>query len=295
MSKTKEGDFMEIVRGFFPDELKNLPQWVLWRLTPEGKKEPYSANYDGRASTTNRNSWASYNKAVARFERGGFDGIGFVFCENDGLSFVDVDHCVIDGKPNDLAANILNAFSDTYAELSQSQTGLHIICKGNIPASVKTSQVEIYGAGRYCATTGLAVHTAEPTDKQQELDTLYQWIARRRDKGKATTGVCKPINAPTTARLTTVDAVIQKATHSRGGEIFTALFNGEWEGLGLGDGSQSSADMSFANRLCFWCGGDTDIMIDIFRQSGLYRNERKMMLAVNKALKNCACYYTGRV
>jgi putative DNA primase/helicase len=286
---------MDITRGYFPTELKNLPQWVLWRLTPQGKKEPYSANYDGRASTTNRNSWASYNKAVARFEQGNYNGVGFVFAPDDNLSFIDLDHCIFDGEPNDLAANILNAFSDTYVELSQSQSGLHIICRGKIPGAIKTSQVEIYSSGRYCAMTSLAVHTAEPTDKQQELDTLYQWVARQRDKGRATTGCCKPINRPTTARLTTVDAVLEKATNSKGGEIFTALYNGEWQNLGIGDNTQSAADLSFCNRLAFWTGGNFDLMVEIFQQSGLFRNERKMMLAVNKALKNCACYYTGRV
>jgi putative DNA primase/helicase len=86
--------------------------------------------------------------------------------------------------------------------------------------------------------------------------------------------------------------IIDKATNSKGGEVFLSLFNGDWRGLNIGDGTQSSADLAFANKLAFWCGCDSNLMVEIFRMSGLYRNERKMNLAINRAIKDCSSIYS---
>jgi primase-polymerase (primpol)-like protein len=85
--------------------------------------------------------------------------------------------------------------------------------------------------------------------------------------------------------------IVDKAIASKGGSEFQALYNGDWQSLGIGDHSQSCADQSFANRLCFWCGGDTGLMYEIFSQSGMFRTPRKAWLAINNACKSCGSTY----
>ena len=53
------------------------------------------------------------------------------------------------------------------------------------------------------------------------------------------------------------------------------------------------ADLKFANMLAFWCGCSEGIMRNIFRSSGMYRNERKMNLAIKKAIADCHTVYRG--
>jgi primase-polymerase (primpol)-like protein len=69
------------------------------------------------------------------------------------------------------------------------------------------------------------------------------------------------------------------------------LYAGDWQSLKIGDLTQSSADLSFCNRLAFWTNCDINMMIAIFEQSGLYRNQRKMMLAIRQAIQTCGSTY----
>ena len=61
-----------------PEELTALPQWVTWRTEErEGKptKVPYRADGQGRASTTNPDTWAPYDEAVLAMAHHGHDGV----------------------------------------------------------------------------------------------------------------------------------------------------------------------------------------------------------------------------
>jgi len=89
----------------FPPELTRLPNWVLWKLLPpksggsKWRKVPFQA--DGTpASTTDRATWSTLDRCRAVYDRGGYDGVGFVFdgaVGGDGLCFVgvDFDKCVL--------------------------------------------------------------------------------------------------------------------------------------------------------------------------------------------------------
>lgn len=274
---------------FIPEYMKKLPQWVVWRLE-DTKKLPYSANYDGLASSTNSKTWCSYEKAVNTLKNGNYSGIGFVFSEIDNLTFIDLDHCFSNGVLLPLAQNILDNFNNTYVELSQSKSGIHIIACGSIPKSVKTAEVEIYNMGRYCAITGNAIFAKEPVDKQEQITTLWKWLDFKRNKGKKLIGKPKKF----TALSLTMQEIIDKASNAKGGSVFQSLYSGNWQQLGIGDNTQSAADLSFANRLAFWTGCDEGMMCDIFRSSGLYRNERKMWLAIKEAVNGCGEIYQRR-
>src|SRR5258706_11517107 len=88
--------------GSIPDELKALKRWVCWKLEARRDKNgvdrldkvPYSPNTNSRASTTNPETWATYDTALAKFERGQYNGIGFVFSDADNYVFLDLDKCI---------------------------------------------------------------------------------------------------------------------------------------------------------------------------------------------------------
>jgi primase-polymerase (primpol)-like protein len=140
----------------------------------------------------------------------------------------------------------------------------------------------------------------EPISKQAEIDRLYQWLVVKRDKAKRDSSTVvsssnryippRQHTSPTTSILN-IDEIIARATSAKGGREFQALYNGDWQSLHIGDGTQSASDLSFCNRLAFWTGADRELMIEIFRTSGMYRGERKMLLAVDTALKSCGAVY----
>ena len=78
---------------------------------------------DGRASGTDeswRQTWVTYEEAVAAKDTFGMDGVGFKI--PDGYFFLDVDHRDLDDP---LVQKLLTRF-DSYAERSVSGGGIHI-------------------------------------------------------------------------------------------------------------------------------------------------------------------------
>src|SRR5690606_7285455 len=84
---------------------------------------------------------------------GRYDGIGFVFTKNDPYCGIDLDDPQGDIETYERQLKIFN-FINSYAELSPSGKGLHIICKASVPHGRKRSFVEIYSEGRYFTMTG---------------------------------------------------------------------------------------------------------------------------------------------
>ena len=117
-----------------PGELRTTDQFVCWREeSRDGNvtKVPYSV-HGGRASSTNPKTWAPFDEAVAVSAR--YDGIGFVFTEDDPFAGIDIDKCrnVETGEIDPWARKIVAAF-DSYTEASPSGTGLHIFVKATLP------------------------------------------------------------------------------------------------------------------------------------------------------------------
>lgn len=152
-----------------PAELCATPRWVCWRQEerPDGNGEmkatkvPYRADGKGRASTTKPATWSSFEAAVAAVQDGGFSGIGFVFCDDDDLMGIDLDHCR-DPRSGVIARDarqIIDAFA-TYTEVSASGSGVHLILRGQLPAGAGNRAklgsigVEMYESGRYFVMTG---------------------------------------------------------------------------------------------------------------------------------------------
>lgn len=165
---------------YVPKTLQERNLWGVWRKE-DGRKVPYSADqkYNGKISKTAAWQWKPYDVAVAKLEYSGdYNGLGFLFTKTGGLVFIDLDHCINeDGEPNDFAAEIVEMFKGSYIEYSQSETGLHIVVRGYVPAVLKEKTIEIYGNGagaQYMAFTGNAYEANEPQPAQRQLNELIR-------------------------------------------------------------------------------------------------------------------------
>jgi len=142
-----------------PEELRQLPQWVCWRIeqhngkTTKVPKQPNGVNADSTAPKT----WSTFER-VAQMN-GQFNGIGFVFTKQAGYTGVDFDKCR-DPKTavtEKWALDVLKEL-DSYTELSQSGEGWHLIVKGTLPADGnRKGRVEMYDSKRFFCMTGALV------------------------------------------------------------------------------------------------------------------------------------------
>jgi putative DNA primase/helicase len=148
---------MKVNLDCLPEELSQRRQWVVWKLEErDGKptKIPYIAGGSGKASSTDSLTWRSFEEAVRALETGRYDGLGFVFSSGDPFAGVDLDDCrdPETGALEEWAEKIVEDFG-SYAEVSQSGKGVHIIVKGKAP-NKKRGKVEAYSSERYFARTG---------------------------------------------------------------------------------------------------------------------------------------------
>jgi len=126
-------------------------------------------------------TWGSFEKCYARYSKNNrYDGIGFVFSSDDDIIGIDLDHCR-DAASGQITTQAQKIITDTrsYAEVSVSGKGVHIILKGEIPGrSRRRGDIEMYDAGRFFVMTGEHVggtpYTVER--RQDELNKLYKEV-----------------------------------------------------------------------------------------------------------------------
>lgn len=181
---------MKIRTEKIPIPLRLRNQWVLWRFeTRDGKPTKLPFQCSGKcAESDNEATWSDFASVERRYQKPGYDGIGFMFAKGGGLCGVDLDGCrdKVTGAVSDWAREILLAFG-TYAEVSPTETGVKLFCVGKSPfpagrrLSVKADSVcdkkpgiEIYDHLRYFAVTGWRLHgPREPQECQESLN----WLA----------------------------------------------------------------------------------------------------------------------
>lgn len=255
-----------------PQELKELPQWLVWRLelNDEGKwtKRPYRSKRPFTlADPTDPSTWSTFDKAAASNAKPNFNlnGIGFVLCEKDPYTFIDFDHVICDGKLEDWAQAYV-AKIGSYAEVSQSGTGIHIVTRAVSPCKKgrKLGQCEIYDHDRYMICTGdVWGDNLTLRDAQDEVNEFYAWAFPEKPTP------IKPLTRVSTG-LDTDRELLEKAFASRSGEKIRRLFNGDTSDH---DDDDSAADLSLCCHLAFWTGRDAHRIDHLFRQSGLMRDK----------------------
>lgn len=283
-----------------PEELKKENRWVCWRLVERSgrpTKIPINPATGGQAMSNNPDTWSDYWTAHDKSITEGYSGIGFML--GDGVVGVDIDGCrdLETGKLTELAKDIINTL-DSYTELSQSGTGIHIICKGKLPEGRRRKDpVEMYETGRYFCMTGNVLDDAhmDIEERTSELAAVHEEYVNVKKSRKNDIKTAK--NVTNNPVFVDDDKIIEIAMVAKNGDLFTDLMNGNWKGRYT---SQSEADIALCNLLAFYCQCDEAQIQRIFRRSGLYRekwNERRGEagtygeITISRAVADCSEVY----
>ena len=274
---------------YVPEIMLNYNNWVVWKKI-DNRKIPYNPLTRRFADPTK--PCCSYDDAFSYYEWIDlYDGVGFVFTPDCGLTFIDLDDCIMeDGEFSPFAAEIIEMFSDSYIEYSQSERGIHIICKGTVPTAIKKEDIEIYSTKRYIAFTGNSYKANEPSESQDMLDILY---ARFHSSSNAEaqainepSAEAQAINEPSllTPSLS-VEQLYNVISHSKQGAKWLRLYEADITGYK----SPSEAVMAFVAITNYFSSSDSNLIKDIFYLSKLpvtftkYKNSYYVELAIKKA------------
>lgn len=182
--ETKEQELMRLKQAQpklqtenIPEELKKLPQWILWRYEivtkPNGEKyvsKPpkwLDGELVANSKSTDSSTWKTFENAVYDIEKANkrmtpeytIDGVGFVFVEGSGYVGIDLDDCISpDGSIKQWALEIILSMPQTYWEYSPSGTGVKGIIKGTKKTDkcsrhYHDGKVEIFSKERYFTVT----------------------------------------------------------------------------------------------------------------------------------------------
>lgn len=283
-----------------PQTLKNLPNWICWKAVPQPRpddpehigKIPINPKTGGNAQSNNPDTWTDFDTALKASEQ--FTGIGFMF-GNSPFFGVDIDGIepdireFLDGG-NGIVSEFIHALH-SYAELSPSGKGIHIICRGELPKGARRrGNVEMYDSGRFFTVTGnnIGEYTAveDCTEAIKPLHEKYLGGTRSEPAQRIVQTAPLPCS---------VSEVLEAASRAKNGSRFQALYAGNFAEYT----SQSEADMAFCNMLAFWTGRNAALMDEIFRNSGLMRDkwDRRQSgstygaLTIRKACEECTNVY----
>lgn len=257
-----------------PTELKNTPNWVLWKAEVRNSKStkvPFRIN-GSMAQSNNSNTWSTFEEVLEVYQRGGYNGIGFMFSKDDPFVGIDLDHCLQEGKFTDLAKDIMNIVP-SYTEYSPSGQGIHIIAKGKLPlrgpgTGKKNPSIglEIYRHGRYFTFTGNSINNHPVEESTEKLKVIFQKYIEKKELPTAqkTPYVSKKSNISNLSN----SELWKRMFDSKNGGAIRDLFCGV-----LINGDHSSTDMALANHLAFWTDKDAAKMDSMFRESALMRDK----------------------
>jgi primase-polymerase (primpol)-like protein len=294
---------LKLCPASIPSALKAIPHWVVWAYVAETDPETREVSWDkpplkvggGLASSINPKTWATSAEALAAYERGNLDGVGFVLHrgkdEVDGLVGIDLDRCrdPETGAIEPWARAVVDTIR-SYTEVSPSGRGLRIFLKGKLPPQGrKKGRFEVYENARYVTVTGRHLPTTPPTieSRHAELGRVHRdfFGAPTTCNGASHSGGGVPTDLD--------DAeIVRRAGAAKGGDKFKAL----WSGSTHGYASTSEADLALVSRLAFWTGPRPDRIDALFRQSGLFRSKWQRddyrQRTIQKALASRSEYYT---
>ena len=259
-----------------PAEMRALRQWAVCGPEYDAAvpKRPYNSLTKRPASPTDRSTWTTYEAAVAARPT----AIGFMLSADDPFFAIDLDTYKSEAPENHRL--ILEA-AETYAELSQSGQGTHIIGRGLVGEgrNSRVHSIEIYDRDRFIIMTGERVNDHEISDDQD----LANFILRQLGGGTADAQ-----HHYRTAISDEADGdLVNRISGYENGAKFDALMDGNVllengkdgdgalssQGSALAYPSQSEADMALLSILCFHSTDDAQIA-RIFAASALGKREK---------------------
>ena len=278
-----------------PQYLKDNALFCLWKYeTRNGKTTKVPYRIDGyRADSTEASDFVCFSEAISAFQKGKYDGIGIMV--HGHISAIDIDNCVINGELTNMAKDVVNTV-DSYTEYSPSGTGIRVITLTGDMAYDKTRYfvnnrkigMEIYVAGctaKFVTLTGNTIRAGDFTDRTDKVKAVMDKYMLRPVKESRKTAL------PTESYLSD-KSVISTASTAINGNKFKKLWNGDISDYP----SNSEADIALCSILAFYCGGDTEQMDRLFRESGLMRDKWERddyrMATLEKAVSVTSEFYT---
>ncbi|WP_052998421.1 phage/plasmid primase, P4 family [Staphylococcus aureus] len=286
-----------------PQELKLVPNWVLWRAEWNEKQQnygkvPYSIN-GYRASTTNKKTWCDFESVSIEYEVDEqYSGIGFVLSDGNNFVCLDIDNA-IDEKGQINSELALKMMRLTYCEKSPSGTGLHCFFKGKLPDNRKKKRtdldIELYDSARFMTVTGCTIGQNDICDNQEVLNTLIDEYFKEN----------LPVNdvvreeSNTNMQLSDED-IINIMMKSKQKDKIKDLLQGTYESYFE---SSSEAVQSLLHYLAFYTGKNKQQMERIFlnynnltdKWESKRGNTTWGQLELDKAIKNQKTVYTKSI
>ena len=287
---------MNIDYNNIPNELKSMNRWVCWNSI----KQPINAMTGEFAKTNDSKTWCDFETAVQAVETYDLCGVGFVL--RPPYFGIDLD-TVRNPETNEICSDAQYVVDTiySYTEISQSGTGLHIICRANFKnekkkstlpcnpiierknskGNLKNSDIEMYHEKQYFALTGdVYENRNEITDQTDSVKTVYNKFMED-----------KPPNSTRGNVSTLVMSESDILTVAMKDEVFRKLWNGDTSSYQ----SDSEADLALCNKLAFYCDKNTDMMDKLFRQSDLMREKWNRddyrSMTINKAITKITDVY----
>lgn len=269
--------------------LKQYPQFILW-THEDGTKVPIDPKTRYKCSPVDRSKWVSADAAVALSNATGM-GVAFVLSDDDPFFFIDVDKALINNQWNAQAIEAVNYFPNAYVEVSQSNTGLHVLGatanKTEHTCKNQSLGLELYTTDRFIALTGTSEQGDINTDHTARLDNyIAKYFHKEIVEGGELAGWT---NTPVDGYGGTeddTDLIIRMMNSRSGASILggKASIRELWEAnpevladyYPSGSGKpfdHSSADMALCQHLAFWTGKNCERMDRLFKLSGLNRDK----------------------
>jgi len=261
---------MNIDINMIPQVLREYNQWVLWKLVQndDGRntKVPYNKN-GYRARSNDSSTWMTFEDAHAAYIQSPeeYSGLGFMFSESDEFIGFDWDH-VRDPTTGEFKAGILDEILslESYAEISQSGEGAHVIAKGKMPGNrTRKDGREMYDHDRFFVVTGNHISETPLTINEAPEEAVWDIYCKIDSSANKDSEELGP-------RLRD-DEIIGKCKNAANGKLFEQLYSGNWRAVSK-YGSQSEADLALCNLLAAQTR-DPKQIDRIFSGSGLYRDK----------------------
>lgn len=284
----KEGfcEMEQISGNKIPRALREKSQWI-------ATKEKAPAQREWNKSE----NWKPYDEVTNCSSPG--------FCLTDEYVCFDFDHVIgEDGNMCEAAEafkkRMVDSLGNTYVETSCSRRGLHAMYhipqkdpllsgkKINVKLGDGEAHVEVWIGGpitkdgrktadsnRQIVLTGW--QTMDSIDDVTDLPSLdflrdLEREAKQTQQKKAqpASGIIRHENS--VAPILSANEIFQKMRRSKSGDLFQKLFDA---GDTSGYPSASEAHLALMNMFPFYCNGNLDKMIEMFKSSALYQNMRE--------------------
>ena len=265
------GDVVKEGRFHVPTSIVDDEVWVTYTNTDDGRRVPCSGisskpryinshDPEPRHLVSFEGALENLEKSRHRLPRDeALDGTMLILGAQEGLSCIDLDDVIgDDGKLDELASDILGDLSETYAEVSPSGNGVHLLLRdlqGLDEEYTIKGQIETYNnrgvsfSGRRIQSTSAEI--AEMGGMMQAYQHIYNSSRDANDVEDTVDSdddfVYEPTGSLSNKNQELVDAMcehdeIAEELYERGDSVSLAQFGGD----------RSRADMSLASKMSWW-------------------------------------------